>query len=48
MAVPLNSLSPVEIEFIAENELVNIVPNEHIITLHFISVGAHAHERATQ
>ena len=51
MAVVLNSLSPAEIEFLAENELVTIDPNVNLDQLHFISVrkGAEgARERARQ
>jgi len=38
MAIPLNSLSPAEIEFMAEDEIVTIVPNFQMEHLHFISV----------
>jgi len=42
MAIPLNSLSPAEIEFMAEDEIVTIVPNFQMEHLHFISVRAGA------
>ena len=33
-----NSLTPAEIEFIAENEIITIIPSHRMDTLHFISV----------
>ena len=48
MAVVLNSLSPAEIEFLAENELVTIDPNVNLDQLHFISVRKGARERGSE
>jgi hypothetical protein len=46
MAVPLNSLTPAEIEFLAEEELVTIVPRVTMDTLHFLSVRVCTQGRA--